>query len=98
MYSFAVIFEQVCSRHPPFGNGVSDAVKCLPKYEMALDQEVRIALTGYALSVLLPLAKTAKQMPLPPSFFINTPNQPLPRPPYQIHHHPIFTTISNISP
>ena len=37
-----VLWFQVCNRHPPFGNGIVEAVSSLPKYEMALDQDVSI--------------------------------------------------------
>ena len=34
------IYGQICNRHPPFGSGIADSIKSLPKYEMAIDQKV----------------------------------------------------------
>lgn len=36
----ALVIPQICNRHPPFGNTITEMITRLPKYEMAIDQQV----------------------------------------------------------
>ncbi|ELT92384.1 hypothetical protein CAPTEDRAFT_102528 [Capitella teleta] len=47
--------ELVVNRHPPFGNHVRDAVKCLPKYELSIEQLNNYSATRADLNVTLKL-------------------------------------------